>query len=98
MAGALFTVECRYRLLLGVAKHGRRFDIDSILFRFEEYSPGKPWLQVFGAIPEVCLGGTHMGCIGHRIFVASGQPVNIVGKNLALVVCKSVIHKNRNKL
>lgn len=98
MAGALFTVECRYRLLLGVAKHGRRLDIDAILICFEEYSPGKLWLQVFGAIPEVCLGGTHMGCIGHWIFTAFGQPVNIVGKNLALVVCKSVIHKNRNKL
>lgn len=79
-------VECRYRLLLGVAEYGRRLDIDSILFCFLKDGAGQLGFEIFGTISEIGLGGAHMGGVGHGVFTPFWQPVHAVGQNLAFFV------------
>lgn len=79
-------------LLFGVAQHGGRLDVDTVLTGARQDGARQPWLQIFGTVAEIGLGGADMRGVGHGIFVAFWKPVDVVGQYFALIMCQSVSH------
>lgn len=65
---------------LTLQQASRTFNVYAELGGSLENSARKPRLQFFGTITEICLGGTHVGGVGHRIFAAFRESECSIGQ------------------
>lgn len=81
-----------YALFLGGGQDCGGFYVYAIFPGELQDGTGQLRFQFLGTITEICLGGTHMRCIGHRVFAALGKSVYAIGKVPSLYGIQSVIH------
>lgn len=60
-------------LIFCVLEYLRALDIHPVFFGAVKDGCGKFVTEIFRAIAEICLGGTHVGGVRHGVFAAFGQ-------------------------
>lgn len=81
-----------YALFFGGGKDRGGFYVYAVFPGELQDGAGQLRLKFLGTIAEICLGGTHVRCIRHRVFAALRESIDAVGQFASFFGIQSVIH------
>lgn len=75
-----------------IGEHCRALDVHSIFLGTVKDGSGQFRLEIFGAIPEISLGSSHVCCVRHGVFTPFRKSIDAVGEFFTLLVGYTVAH------